>query len=414
MRRQSPASTLAVRRELPRVNSHQAAVSGLNRPLRILFLIRALTLGGAERQLVLLAEGLARRGHSIGVMTFYEGLPGLEQRLSANGIPVIRLSKRGRWDLIGPGVALRRTIRAQRPDVVYSFLPTANVVAALAIRPFGGSSIVWGMRASTADLSGSDWFGRLISRAERWLKSVPDGVICNSRAGLELRRALGFPMDKLGVAPNIVDIETYRFTDGARKKFREDLGVSESALLLGAAGRLDTMKGTEDLLGSLPKVQAAVGAVALLIAGDGTRRYSNHLRRVASALGVARHVYWLGRVDDMQAFYSAIDIFCSASRSEGTSNVLAEALASERICVTTRVGDSADLVADEALTADPGDACSLARAILEAIDRLPRWDGSAARLRIAGLLSADAAVTETERLLRRSIRPRGAGMLVTG
>ena len=38
--------------------------------MRILFLIRSLEVGGAERQLVLLANGLARRGHQVAVAVF--------------------------------------------------------------------------------------------------------------------------------------------------------------------------------------------------------------------------------------------------------------------------------------------------------------------------------------------------------
>jgi glycosyltransferase involved in cell wall biosynthesis len=358
---------------------------------------------------MLLAEGLARRGHEVSVMTFYKGLPALEQRLSANGVPVLCLRKRGRWDLLGPCKLLRRTIRAQPPDVVYSFLPTANVVSALVIRPLGHTTIVWGVRASSTDFPGHDWFGKLIARMERWFKAVPDGVICNSRAGLEHLRAIGFQADRLGIAPNIIDIGMYRFTNEARKRFRDNLGLSPSALLLGAAGRLDPMKGIEDLLAALPRIQATAGPVRMLVAGEGARHYSDHLRRIADGLGVARQVHWLGCVDDMQAFYSAVDVFCSASRTEGTSNVLAEALASGRICVTTRVGDSAALVAEQSLMADPGDADSLARAILEAVARLPNWDGDAARSRIAGLLSADSAISVTERLLRQFIGPAAAG-----
>ena len=39
--------------------------------LKILLMVRALGFGGTERQLVYLAQGLARRGHQVTVATFY-------------------------------------------------------------------------------------------------------------------------------------------------------------------------------------------------------------------------------------------------------------------------------------------------------------------------------------------------------
>ncbi len=41
--------------------------------MKILFFIRSLVIGGSQRQLVMLADGLARRGHDVTVAVFYTG-----------------------------------------------------------------------------------------------------------------------------------------------------------------------------------------------------------------------------------------------------------------------------------------------------------------------------------------------------
>src|SRR4051794_19421996 len=76
--------------------------------LRILLLVRALGLGGAERQMVNLATGLARHGHKVTVATFYPG-GAFESVLSGGNPAYLRLEKRGRWDVFG---FLRRFVRA--------------------------------------------------------------------------------------------------------------------------------------------------------------------------------------------------------------------------------------------------------------------------------------------------------------
>ena len=68
--------------------------------MKIIFLVRSLTYGGAQQQLVILAKGLQEMGHSVQVITFYPGGV-LEKNLERNSIHVRTLDKQGRWDVIG-------------------------------------------------------------------------------------------------------------------------------------------------------------------------------------------------------------------------------------------------------------------------------------------------------------------------
>ncbi len=63
---------------------------------KIVFLIRDLNYGGAERQLVTLAKALDKQCFDITVLCFYpSGLLSLDQELKDNGIPIICLHKKG-------------------------------------------------------------------------------------------------------------------------------------------------------------------------------------------------------------------------------------------------------------------------------------------------------------------------------
>src|SRR5690606_20307965 len=104
----------------------------------------------------MIASGLASRGHDVGVMTFYPGLPALQDRLLASGVEYLQLGKRGRWDVFQLVRSLLRTIQSFSPDAVYSFLPTANVLSSLLVRRHTRAAIIWGMRASSSDLPGYD------------------------------------------------------------------------------------------------------------------------------------------------------------------------------------------------------------------------------------------------------------------
>ena len=79
-------------------SSSMATKGGYPRRVKLVFLIRRLAIGGAERQLVALATGLDRSVFDVTVLSFYRGGEFLEELTNAK-IRVISLEKKGRWDI---------------------------------------------------------------------------------------------------------------------------------------------------------------------------------------------------------------------------------------------------------------------------------------------------------------------------
>lgn len=325
----------------------------------ILFLARSLGHGGAERQLALLAKGLAARGHSVTVAVFFGG--GVHAReLGAAGIRVVDLGKRGRWDVLPFLVRLGRFLRRERPAILHSYLAVPNILAAL-LRPLlPDTRLVWGLRASNVDLSRYDQLARLAYWLERRLSGRPDRIIANSLAGKRYAIDHGFPVEKITVIPNGIDTEHYRFQAEARTRVRAEWGLSEDDIVIGICARLDPMKGYEILIKALVQLRRDWPQAHLVCVGAGPLAYQNQLCRLAPNAGIV----WTGERDDMAAVYSAFDIATSASLfGEGFSNAIAEAMSCTRPCVVTDVGDSASIVADTGIVVPPGDAQTLSRCL---------------------------------------------------
>ena len=88
-------------------------------PTDVLFITQNLDRGGAQRQLVTLARGLARRGHSITVAVFYSrgtSWPELEW----DGVRVVALEKGGRWDVAAFLARVGTLVRNERPRVIHA------------------------------------------------------------------------------------------------------------------------------------------------------------------------------------------------------------------------------------------------------------------------------------------------------
>ena len=97
---------------------------------KIAFVIPTMDLGGAEKQLCLLAENLPREEYDVRVYLLTRDGPRSEQLRSA-GIPVILIGKRFKLDPTAL-IRLKNELRSFQPDVVHTWLFAANSFGRLA------------------------------------------------------------------------------------------------------------------------------------------------------------------------------------------------------------------------------------------------------------------------------------------
>ncbi len=117
----------------------------------IFFLIRSLNIGGTERQLIELVKGLDSNHFDITVGLFYNEGTLIEEIKSMPWIHVVSLNKSGRWDIIRFVLRFIKLLKSLQPDILYSFLPDANIAGLIAGRLSGVKRVVWGVRASNMD-----------------------------------------------------------------------------------------------------------------------------------------------------------------------------------------------------------------------------------------------------------------------
>lgn len=381
---------------------------------RVLFLIRSLRRGGAERQLVALASALRRSGWDVAVACFYAG-GAFQDELVRAGVPVIDLHKRGRWDALGFLWRLWRTYRVRDPDIVHGYLTVGNLLALLARTAHWHTRVVWGVRSSFIDRDRYGWAFRLTFRLSCRCARMADAIIANSWAGAAHHIACGYPRERVRVVPNGIDTRRFRFDAAARKRVRAEWGVPDDALLVGMVGRLDLMKDHWTFLSAASVLAARDPRWRFVCVGGGAPCVAAALVQLAGTLRVADRVIWAGEREDMPAVYSAFDIAVSTSYGEGFPNAVAEAMACSRPCVVSDVGDSARIVGTcgDVVPARNGWAfvASIERIgkALQDLDRSVPLDVRA-RSRIADRYSLEALLRNSESVLRTVCgTPRHAG-----
>ncbi|MBG1243273.1 glycosyltransferase [Nostoc sp. NZL] len=369
---------------------------------KIVFLIRDLNYGGAERQLVTLVKALDKQCFDITILCFYpSGLLSLDKDLKDSDIPIICLDKQGRWHLFGFFLHLVKHLQRIHPDVLHGYIGIPNLFT-IFLKPFFPSTrMVWGIRSSNVDSNSYNWLGRLLFRLERLLARFAELIIVNSYAGREYYLTHGFPSNKMMVIPNGIDIELFKPDQGARIKVRKSWGIPEDTILLGLVGRLDIRKDHPTFLRAAALLFKDRQDVRFVCVGSGSENYVRELRQMADELSISNQVIWIKARADISAIYNALDIVVSSSYTEGFPNVIGEAMSCGVPCVVTDVGDSALIVGDMDVVVPPKNPEALKTAMKKLIEKLGNneCDRTQIRQRIIDNFSVAKLVLKTEAAL---------------
>jgi glycosyltransferase involved in cell wall biosynthesis len=369
---------------------------------RIAMLIRSLEYGGAEMQMTVLANGLARSGQAVSLLVMYPGGPLLAKLSPA--VTVRCLEKRGRWDVVGFLRRLFSVLADEKPDLLYAFMPVANLLACVAKVRSPKLRVTWSVRASDVDLTHYDWLSRLTYWMERRFSRFPDLIVSNSDAGRQYAVAQGFPAnDRFIVIPNGIDVERFRPSPILREAVRAEWGVSPKETLVGIIGRLDPMKDHPTFLEAAAILAGRKQGMRFVSVGDGPPDYAARLREQARRLGLERTMIWAGPRGDLPAAYNALDLLVSSSAfGEGFSNVLGEGMACGVPCIATDVGDAREILGDAGIVVPRRDPEALAAGIVALLDRLSFERATlcaALRQRISEKFSVEKLVRRTKAAL---------------
>ncbi len=329
--------------------------------IRILFIIRALHLGGAERQLIQLAGGLDKTRFAVTVATMYDGGELWHEIEARPGVTLVSLHKRGRWDLVPFGYRALRLVRRLHPDILHSYMGGSNELA-LVLGRLAGARVIWGLRVSDLNLSHYGWFVLALFRIGAVLSHWPDLIIANSHAGQHYHQTHGYAQRRLIVISNGIDTERFRPDEAAGREQRRTWGIPDGTELIGIVGRLDPVKDHSTFLHAAALFTAVRPQARFVCVGSGPATYLAALQRLAHDLGIADRVLWTGSSNMMVSAYNALSLLTSTSLSEGFSNVLGEAMACGVSCVATDVGDSAWLLGDTGLVVPAGTPQAVAQA----------------------------------------------------
>jgi glycosyltransferase involved in cell wall biosynthesis len=310
-------------------------------PQRILLVITTLTFGGAETQVVRLAQELKRRGREVAIACLLKPSNWVEQ-LTAEGIAVHSLDmKRGVPD-VRAIARLCRLVETFRPDVVHSHMVHANLLARAA-RLFCRMPVLISTAHNlreTSEKGGPTWYKEVLYRLSDFLADRTT-IICHA-AYKRYVEVGAVPAAKFEVVPNGIDVERFSPSLEARVAARKSLGLADSVFLWLAVGRLVEQKDYLTLLRALEILPE--GDYKVLVAGSGP--LLEPLKQETQRLQLEDKIQFLGASENIRHLYAAADAFVMSSIFEGLSAALLEASAMALPAVVTDVGGNTEIVTD--------------------------------------------------------------------
>lgn len=297
---------------------------------RIMFVIEALTVGGAEHMVVDLANEFVRRGDSVLVVCLSK-LGELAERLNPD-VQLKVLNKRRGIDLSIPG-RLRKLARYHEIDVVNSHLWTANLWARMALFRSGIPVVATEHNRDVWKGAHNRFIDRTLSHATARLIAVSEDTANYYKQDVGIRSAL------ISVVNNGVD--TSRYSSGEGEALRHALS-RDGDFLVGTVGRLAKAKNHPRLVEAAAIVRDAGVPLKVVIVGEGPERTVTEACIQEHQL--ESRVTLLGERSDVPDLLAALDVFVLSSDREGHPLSALEAQAAGTPVVLTDAGGSADAV----------------------------------------------------------------------
>lgn len=284
---------------------------------KIVFVLPALTAGGAERVMITLMNGLDPALFSPSLVVVRDRRD-LEHLIS----PAIPYEILGEENPFRAFLALYRALRRQNPDFVVSTMAHMNFMTLL-LKPFF-PSVKFVVREAITPSFILDRHRRLawgLKNAYRLLYPCADLVLSPARAIVrEFRYDLGMSCRNHRILHNPVDIQHIR---GHAGQPLPDYPGRENTVRFVAAGRLHGQKGFDRLIRALPALDMPY-EWRLDIWGQGTER--DALQTLIEREGLEDKVRLMGHAREPWPHYAAADCFVMPSRWEGLPNAALESL----------------------------------------------------------------------------------------
>ncbi|MSO37013.1 MAG: glycosyltransferase family 1 protein [Acidimicrobiia bacterium] len=243
---------------------------------------------------------------------------------------------------------LYKCFRALRPDIVHTHNPKPGVYGRFAARAARVPIVVNTVHGLYA-LPSDPWSKRaVVYSLERTAAMCSDAELVQNPEDVATLRRIGIPKSKIQLLGNGIDLERFNpraVSPEARASARAELGVGPDDIVCGLVGRLVWEKGYREVFAAAAKLKTHSPRIHFVVIGGFDIEKGDQITELDTA-EAQRHadIQFLGMKDDVEHWYSAMDIYVLASHREGFPRSAMEASAMGLPVIATDIRGCREIV----------------------------------------------------------------------
>jgi glycosyltransferase involved in cell wall biosynthesis len=300
---------------------------------KVLFLIEALSTGGAERQTLFLLNSIDKSRFQVYLITWQN--KNFYNENDLKGVTWVKFSRSSKFDykLV---LNIRRFVKNEKIDLVYGILNSGNLYSFL-VTVFSNIKFIASERSSERKLPIRVFVHKFFCHI------TADFNIANSQGGKAFLTKYGVRPDKVEVISNFQDLTKFKSIDFKQKDFfKSKLGFNNCKLIICVA-RLTPLKNQFGIINAFSKFDF-VDEAKICFIGTSEFNYKSKLVERANELNIEEKIIFLDPLHNIEEYYWAADVSVLFSNFEGSPNTPIESIACGTPVITSNVGDVSNYI----------------------------------------------------------------------
>lgn len=326
-----------------------------------------------------------------------------EQPLRVLGVEVIRLSFKKRP--ISSFFKLKELLKTV--DVLSCFMYHANFVGYLVGRRAKVKRIIWNVRHSEISKQLNNG---VTLKINKWCAKRSDKVYAvafNGEKAKEAHFSIGYSERNAIVLNNGVDVDEYKPDEKAREQICNEFNIASDKKIILSVARNHPIKDVPTFIKAYGELYKEDKSTLSIICGNGIDGENRELTDLIMEYGLTlnENVFLLGLRSDVNKLMAGADVYVLHSAGEAFPNVLVQAMASEKVCITTDVGDAKVILGDDNFVIEPSNVDALAQKIKYALSLTndeKEKIGKSNRQRVLGNYRIQNVVKEYEKIYKEN------------
>jgi glycosyltransferase involved in cell wall biosynthesis len=301
----------------------------------------SLSSGGAQRQLVTLANLLSNNNVKVTFLIYHENFQ-LVEELSKDIFEIKVIIKRSKLDFLFI-YQLFLFIKKTNPDCIISYLFTPNIYARLIGKLAKVPNII------TSERNVNIEFSRLTIILEKLTSRLSNHIVVNATSIKKIyEKIFSNVVHKVHVINNTLDFNKFNKSSDLLqiKAQKEKLGLTNQSKVICVPARIETQKNHACLIhafASLPE-QKRINYKLVFVGNIWNKNLYIQLIDLIKAYSLEKSVIFSGPQNNMPLIYNLADIIILPSLFEGFPNALIEAMACQSVCIASDVSDNSKII----------------------------------------------------------------------